>query len=104
MKGYLDATIRNKIEKIERKGHEEMNEYKMLKYYTVPWSLYCQKGEELLKKAGIAFTKIELTDREIFAAVPRDLGFHRLPVLIGKGVFCEGLEQIKRFISKCNTS
>lgn len=69
-------------------------------YYTVPWSLHCQKGEELLKEAGLSFTKIEFTDREVFAAIPRDLGFYRLPVLIGKDVFCEGLEQINIFISK----
>ncbi|MCD6385893.1 hypothetical protein J7M23_08980 [Candidatus Sumerlaeota bacterium] len=74
----------------------------MLKYYTVPWSLHCKKGEELLRKVGVSFTKIEFTDGELFA-VPRDLGFHKLPVLIGKdmdkNVFCEGLEQISTFIS-----
>lgn len=75
----------------------------MLRYYTVPWSLHCQRGEELLKSAGVPFSKMEFTDRALFAALPRDLGFHRLPVLIGKDVFCEGLQQINQFISKRNT-
>lgn len=74
----------------------------MLEYYSVPWSLHCQKGEKLLKDAGVTFTKIDLTDRILFTSVPRDLGFHRLPVLMGKDVFCEGLEQVSKFISKQN--
>jgi len=69
----------------------------MLKYYTVPWSLHCRKGEELLKSAGICFTKVELPTK-VLAAVPRDLGFHKLPVLVGDGVFCEGLNQIRGFV------
>jgi len=77
-----------------------MSRYNTLKYYTVPWGLNCRRGEELLRNAEVHFTKIELTDWAIFAAVPRDLGFHRLPVLIGEKVFCEGLEQIEAFISK----
>jgi len=72
----------------------------MFEYYTVPWSLHCKKGEELLRQAGIRFSKTDFVDRSRFAALPRDLGIHRLPVLTGDGVFCEGLDQIVEFVSK----
>ena len=74
----------------------------MLSYYTVPWSLHCLKGEERLREAKVPFEKIELIERAVFAAVPRDLGFYRLPVLAGDNVHCEGLEAIEAFISDWN--
>jgi len=74
----------------------------MLEYYTVSWSLHCQRAEEVLTDAGLAFTKIDLSDRAVFAAAARDLGFHRLPVLVGKDVFCEGLAQISKFVNHTN--
>ncbi len=74
----------------------------MLKFFSVPWSLHCVRAEELLREANVSFEKVELTDNELFAAAPQDLGLHRLPALRGGNVFCEGLTKIEEFVNKMN--
>ena len=68
-----------------------------MKFYSVPWSLHCQKAEELLMEAKVPIVKVELSERAVFDATPRDLGFHRLPVLSDENVYYEGLKEISAF-------
>lgn len=70
------------------------------KLYTVPWSLHCREAESLLKKTVVSVEKIELSRWDLFAAAPRDIGIHRLPVLEGKDVLYEGLFGIKKFVEE----
>jgi len=75
----------------------------MLTYYTVPWSLHCRRAEEILKSGRVDYQRIQVDNRQL-AAVSRDLGFRKLPVLVGDNVFCEGLQDIIVFVSNGSQS
>ena len=68
----------------------------MLKYYTVPWSRHCKEGEKILTGAGVSFSSVEVKD---LGAASWDLDFDRLPLLLGRGVRCEGLAQVTNFVT-----
>jgi len=66
--------------------------------FTVPWSLHCQKAEDILKKACLEYERIVPWSPTLMTAAYREWGIHRLPALkVGDRMY-EGLQAIERVL------
>ena len=69
-------------------------------FFTVPWSLYCKKAENILKKAYLEYERIDLCSPTLITAAYREWGIYKLPALKVGDKMYEGLQEIERAVCK----
>ena len=70
----------------------------MKRLYVISGSSASTDAEVLLSSRGIAFEKVDVSDRDSLAGIYRDLSIGTLPALSSDTGLIEGIDQIRSFV------
>lgn len=74
-----------------------------IEIYTVSYCIYCNLAKELLKKANILYTEIELEKNEkLLNEMIYKYNHKTVPIIIIDGKLLGGYSELKEFLNKNN--